>query len=126
MALITALNFLGFDAIQAAHLGWNAETSIAATGNASQANAYQLTANLNGVTTVTAIANGVKLPKAESAALGIYLIRNQDAADNLNVYPYSGDRFGTLAIDAPITLTPGTSLLAFKQGPASWLYMVGT
>ena len=126
MGMVLAIKYLGFNEAQQRHLGFTAERGITAAGNASQANAYQLTADINGVAVVTPTNNSVKVPKAESHAYGQVFVRNNDAADSLNVYPYDGDEFGVLGMNIPIALAPGESLLLWKMAATAWLQMKGT
>lgn len=103
MGLRTALTQLAFSPIQVKHLGFNTEKNISATGNNSQANGYQLTAEINHVGTVGATANTVKAPQASQSAYAFFFIVNL-GANTLNVYPYVGDQFDGGGANVPISL----------------------
>lgn len=78
------------------------ETGIVATG-ITQGTAYALTKDISVVAASnTGVADGVRLP---SVAGGYRItIINQDAVDTVNVYPASGGRINSLAVDGAFAL----------------------
>lgn len=125
MPLVTDLNYF-FDEAQAKFLGCTAALSLTATGNNSQADAYALTENYNQFTTVTGAANSAKLMDAESAAYnGCVFVRNDDSADNLNLFPASGDSFNALSANAAIVVPFGCAAFLVKVSITQWLAVVG-
>lgn len=92
MALKSALTQLAFSPIQVKHLGFDTAKNISATGNDSQANGYQLTAEINHIGTVGAATNTVVAPKVSNSAYGFFFVVNL-GANILNLYPYVGDEF---------------------------------
>lgn len=110
-----------FDADRARHLGFDMELGITATGNASQASAYQITANHSQFTVVTSTNNSAKLPLASQAPHGLYIVINDDAADNLNLYPGSGDSINALAADAAIVIPYGAGAYIARGSDTKWV-----
>jgi hypothetical protein len=121
MGRVQDLAAIGFNPAEAKHLGFDAAVSLSATGNNSQANAYELTANWNQFTTVTAAANSVKLPVAVSSAFGQYVVLNDDSADNINLFPGSGDSFNALSANVSISIPSGCMAHVFRVGDTKWL-----
>jgi hypothetical protein len=121
MALISALVRLSFSTIIAKHLGFDVAIGLTATGNTSQANAYQITANYNQFTVVTSTNNSTKLPTAISSANGVILIRNDDTSDNLIVYPAVGDNFNILTSNTAITIFPNETGVFTRISDTSWV-----
>lgn len=114
---------VGFSPIQSKHVGAQALlgdfNSLTATGNNSQANAYQIEANYNIFTTVGASTNSAKLPKAESDPHGVYHILNL-GANPLYLFPFLGDSFNNLSADTAVLLPVGTGVILVKQTITSW------
>lgn len=121
VADLVAVSFLPKDAQL---LGVDFGDSLTATGSNSQANAYQLERNVNRFTTVTSVANSAKLPKAESIANGIVIVRNDDSADLLYLFPYSGDSINALASNIAIEVLPGSVATAYKISSTKWIVTI--
>ncbi len=123
---------LKYLAIDAKHLGFIVNgnegnfDALTATGNNSQANAYQIIANVNQFTTVTSTNNSCKLPQALGIPNGEYIIRNADSADNLYLFPFLGDSFNELATNTAITIFPGVTVSAQKIDATKWIVTSGT
>jgi hypothetical protein len=100
-------------------LGWpspGGATAITATGNASQANAFPLTAAVNIVSTVTATTNSVRLPNVGQAG-AVIVVKNTDSTDSLNVYPH-----GTAAAKA---LAATRTMIFISTAPNTWITVWG-
>lgn len=130
MTRVQDLVEVGFNPIQAKHLGVisnGAEgnfDALSAAGNNSQANAYQLIANYNRFTTVTAgSADSVKLPLAISDPNGLYIVQNAGAA-SINLFPATGDNFLGLAANTKMTVPTGCTANIVKQSNTSWLVQI--
>lgn len=123
MPRVTDLMEVGFNSLQAKHLGAQAETgnfnNLTATGNNSQVDAYQLIANYNIFTTVGATTNSCKLPEAESDPHGNYYILNL-GANSLYLFPAVGDSFNDLSANTAIEIPTGTGVILVKQTITSW------
>jgi len=91
---------------------------LSATGT-TQGGALALTADWNQVTTITASsAEAVVLPTA--AADSIITIKNDDSADDLVIFPASGDDINGGSTDASISLSPGATITLICDDTASW------
>jgi hypothetical protein len=121
VARVEDLVTLGLREDLAKHLGFTVATGLVATGNASQANALQLTSDINYVGTVTATENSVKCPLAVNHAHCFMAVRNGDAADTLNIYPGSGDSFNFGVADAGTTIAAGRMRILFRASSTSWI-----
>jgi len=97
-----------------------APSALTATGNASQANAYALDKNVSTFGTVTSTTNSVKLPKAAAVANGYYIIRNTDAVDAINLYPFLADTINALGANVAISVPGGAAAIATKISSAGW------
>jgi hypothetical protein len=114
---------VGFTAIQSKHLGAQANlgdyNNLTATGNASQANAYQIVANYNIFTTVDTAADSAKMPLVLSDPHGIYYILNL-GVKTLNLFPAVGDSINSLAANAAITIPAESGAILVKQTSTIW------
>jgi hypothetical protein len=119
MALIEQLTAL-FTENQARHIGYDVSEGLTAAGSASQADALQLERGINTFSTVTSSNNSAKLPQCALSALGYVRVHNLDAADDLNLYPYSGDSINALAANAGVVIPPGASAVAVKVTDTKW------
>ena len=98
----------GIVAGQAEMLGSTYAAGIVANG-ITQNTATAIVAQINLVETVTAINNGVILPGVERTLFDWIFIRNQDAADILNVWPAVGEAINNPAVlNTPIAIAPLT------------------
>ncbi len=102
-------------------LGDTQEAAITATGT-NQSGAYQLSKNINEITTCDAGVNdGVKLPLISGTAYSIFYIRNSSAED-AKVYPASGNGIGSAApLNDPITLAAGTGAVFAVITSTVWI-----
>lgn len=121
MGLVQDLAILGFNEQNSRHLGYDVQLAATATGNNSQSGAFQLTANVTAFSTVTAAANSAKLPLAGSCALGLMIVRNDDSADAINLFPATGDNFNALAANASISLSAGFSAICRRVTNTRWI-----
>lgn len=95
-------------------LGSTYAAGITANGN-TQNTATAIAAQINLVETVTAANNGVILPDVEKTLFDWIFIRNQDAADILNVWPAVGQAINNPAVlNTPIGINPLTGNLFVK------------
>jgi hypothetical protein len=90
-------------------------TAITAHAGGGQANATELTAHDNEVTTVATSNDSVKLLAATQHLR--QTVRNTSAND-LDIYPQSGENFNGLAANAPYTLSGGgiVTFVCFTSG----------
>lgn len=93
----------------------NALTAFAGGG---QANAVQLTAQINRVTVVATAADSVKLPAALAKAQVVVI--NAAAANAMNVYPQTGEFINDLAVDLPIFVAANKTIVFYCAVNATW------
>jgi len=120
MATIQDLMQVGFNPIQAKHLGFDYAGGLSATGNASQANAYAIANNSVHFTTVGAAANSARLPVLVGSALSMYFIRN-DGANGLNVFPAVGESINSLAANISYPILAGSGAMFIKVSDTQWI-----
>lgn len=121
MGKVSDLVAIGMTPVEANHLGYNIESGLTASGTNSQANGYAITADYNQFTTVTAANNSATLPSASLSSLGLKVVRNDDSADILQLYPASGESFNALSANTAIGISPGGLLLCFRISDTKWL-----
>lgn len=122
MASVSQLAAIAFTAIQAQHLGFDLEDSITATGATSQANGYVLTNNFNVVSVVTGTNNSVTLLTALNGyASGFLAVINLDAADDLYLWPASGESINSLGANNSLKIPAGTGVFLLKRTDTSWV-----
>lgn len=130
MPRVSDLVAIGFSPIEAKHLGVISNgvegnfNALTATGNNSQANAYQIIANYNVFTTVTSTNNSARLPLALSDSNGFYVVQNADSADSINLFPNTGDNFLGLSANTRIVIPAGHTANVYKQSDTSWLVQI--
>jgi hypothetical protein len=78
-----------------------------------QSTATQLGFGISRVTVSTATDSAVKLPAAEAGAECIVI--NEDAADNVLLYPASGDEINNLGANAALTLVPNVGKMVILR-----------
>lgn len=93
------------------------ETGITAFAGGGQTNATQLTATYNEVTVVASAGDSVKLLPAEE---GLKQIVKNDSANNLAVFPATGDTIDDGAVNASITLAPGATVTFEAVSSTNW------
>lgn len=120
-ALVSSLVQIRMTPKQAEHLGVDVANSLTATGASSQSTAYALTANVNRFTTVTSTNNSTALPQALRIANGMVVVRNDDAVDVLQIFPFLGDSINSLAANLPIYLLPGATAYFERLSDTSWI-----
>jgi len=94
--------------------------SITANGNI-QATATPLVSSFNSVTVVTAANNSVIMPVPETTPYSKIFVRNDDAADTLQVFPSVGASFNNQAVNAAIPILAGTAMWFCKAGTGKWI-----
>lgn len=120
MPLVSAITQM-FSPIQAKHLGFDTENDISASGNNSQANAYELSVNVNMISTCTAGVNdSIKLPLFKDCPAGWIFGTNYSGA-TVKLFPNTNGQFPATAVDTAINLTNGQSFLFFKDNGSSGL-----
>lgn len=92
-------------------------TGITAYATGGQANATQLSATFNEVTTVATAGDSVKLMAA--AANAVQIVKN-DGAANLAVFPATGDTINDAAANQPVTLAPGSVVTFRAVNATNW------
>ena len=121
MALAQNLASIGIEPRSADFLGDTIADGLTALGNASQANALALTSSINSFTTVTAVANSGRLPAIAMHPQSCVVVRNDDAADSLNIFPATGESINGLGPNASIAIAPGSSRVFFKVSATKWV-----
>ena len=114
MAIVSALTQLGLSPSQAKHLGFDTQNGIATTGNNSQADAYQITANVNIFSPVGAAANSAKMPRFIDCPLG-WVFGVNFGANTIKLFPAVGGLFPAKAVDASIDVPAGSTFLFFRD-----------
>lgn len=120
MGTVQDISSLGYTPIDAQHLGFDYASGLTATGNNSQANAYQIANNYVQFTTVTGTNNSAKLPAIVSSAYSEYIVRNE-SDNNLYLFPATGEAFNALAANAAVTLYPNTAVHCVKVSESLWI-----
>jgi hypothetical protein len=93
-------------------------TSLTAFSGGGQGSATQMLDGWNRVSNVAAHDDSVKLPAAKVGS--ICAVYNDDAGQNLAVYPSAGHRINDLPADIPITLSPDTGVVLRCFSTALW------
>jgi hypothetical protein len=115
MATAKDLAQIGVNANLALFLGFTTENAIVAAGNNSQANAYQLTKNINIIgTSVAGVADSIKLPLFVNCPAGFIFGKNFSGA-TVNLFPNTNGQFPALAANAGIAVPAGSMFLYFKD-----------
>lgn len=109
----------------------NGVNTVAAAGNASQANGTKLTAGVNAVTSSTAAsADSVVLPSSWAVGDSVVVLNLSGVAGGagaiVNVYPASGHAINTNAADAVITLADGEGAIFIRASSTTWGAIIGT
>jgi hypothetical protein len=99
----------------------SADSGIVSAGTVA-GDAVPLVAQINVVSTV-ATGTGVIFPSAVS---GYTLIVKNAGANNLNVYPATGDRINDGVTGDPVVLEPGAALQFFTADDANWYTLNAT
>lgn len=94
----------------------SATTALTATAGGGQANALPLPSIMNEIGTVATAADSVLLPKAY-AGMSI-IVKNNAAANSLNVFPFVGDQVNALSANAAYALavTKLAEFVCFTDG----------
>ncbi len=95
----------------------SSETGITAHAGGGQTLATQLTATYNEVTTVASAGDSVKLA---AAVEGIKQIVKNDGANNLAVFPATGDSIDDGTVNASITIAPGGTITFTAISDSNW------
>lgn len=92
------------------------QNAITAYAGGGQANAVQLSATFNRVTTVATAADSVKLPQAIAGSR--VTVFNKAAANSLNIFPSTGDKIDALSANAAYALaaTKGVQFTCMVNG----------
>lgn len=93
------------------------EAAIVAHAGGGQANAYQLTKQFNRVDTVATTGDSVKCPLA--AKSNVLLVQNNGAND-LNLFPFLGDKFLGQIVNSSFYLTAGQQINLFCFTDGEW------
>jgi len=93
------------------------ETGITAFAGGGQTNATQLTATYNEVTVVASAGDSVKLL---AAVEGLKQIVKNDGANNLAVFPATGDTIDDGTVNASITIAPGATVTFSAVDGTNW------
>jgi hypothetical protein len=112
-------------------LGWaknlfDVEAGITASTTQTQAGGYALTKSFNEIATVANDGDAVTMPSA-SAAEYVRIVNN--GANDLQVFPASGDGFNGESVDASITIKPettggnGTHSVFWAKDGTTWEYV---
>lgn len=96
--------------------------SITAHAGGGQANAVLLTTTINRVTTVTSVADSIKLPLLGAAIFYVFYIRN-DGANSLNLYPNTGAAISNLGVNNPLAMAAGSQVIVVSFSATLWLTM---
>jgi hypothetical protein len=99
----------------------SADYGIVSAGTVA-ADAVPLVAQINVVTTV-ALDTGVRFP---AAASGYMIIVKNAGANNLKVYPTTGDRINDGITGDPVVLEPGAALQFFTADDTNWYTLNAT
>lgn len=120
MATAQHLAQIGIPSRHADFLGDTGINNLTAIG-LNQATALQLEHSVNTFLTVTAADNGCKLEPIATCKWSCIVVRNDDPADALNVYPATGEFINALAANAPIAIAAGAARIFFKNTAAKWV-----
>lgn len=95
---------------------------VQATGSNSQSAAAPISAPSVVVVTVSASSRGIRLP---AATAGLTELIANAGANDVRVYPASGDRIGANATNASTTLAAGKGGIFFAQDATTWRVILG-
>ena len=99
------------------------ETGITAFAGGGQAGAYALTKKYNDIAVVASVSDSVKLPDGLNGR-SIH-IRNS-GANTMDVFPNTGQKFSTLAINAAKAVPSGSALIAHAIKLGVWSFDIIT
>jgi hypothetical protein len=99
---------------------YSVDNGITATAGGLQATAYQLSKELNWVSTVATTNDSIKLPAATSGLIGEKLTIRNNGANTLRIYPFSGQTINGGAADSPVTLAAATSTNLAVNTATNW------
>ena len=122
MALASDLIQVGFDSKQSDWLGDTIEFGITATG-AIQSTAYAITKTINFFTTVAA-GTGARLPPVASTKCTSIKIINEEGANDLQVYPATGEQIDTKAVNDAVEVVVGSARIFYKRSNTQWVSSV--
>lgn len=97
------------------------EVDITAGAGGTSADAYQLSAEYNWISTVTSANDCVKLPELSSNLIGMHVkIRNDAALNAARVYPFDGQTIDGGAADSPITVAADAVVELIATTASNW------
>jgi len=96
---------------------------LSGTGT-TQSGATLLAANKNVATTVTGAANAFLMPSGSSPLYRVAFF-NDDAADNAQLFPATGENLGA-GVNASVLVAPGDFAIYEKKTATSWVFVTGT
>jgi hypothetical protein len=91
---------------------------ITATAGGGQANAFQLQADINEITTVASIGDSVMLPKVNRAGQAVMVINR--AANAVQVFGYSGDTINDVATATGVSQMGGSVVIYVSTSGGKW------
>ncbi len=99
------------------------ENAITATAGGGQTNGYQLTKEINFVSTVGTAADSVKLPVLSTDMIGQRVTVRNKTATALGVFPSSGQTINAGSADAVYSVTATTTINFIATAAADWTTM---
>ena len=125
MPLAKDLIAIGFDYRKADFIGYTMADALTATGT-TQGTAYVIDKTISRFTTVTSSNYGAKLPIIEMWPNAFVYITNDDATDNLSIYPGVGEYIGGGAVNTAIIIKSGNAAIFLKcniSGTQRWVML---
>lgn len=98
------------------------QNAITAHSGGGQANAVQLSAQINRVTVVAVAADSVKLPSAKA---GVWVVVINDGANSLNIFPATGEQIDALGANAAYALAAGKRVAMYCAVNGEWSALLG-
>ena len=100
------------------------QDNITAFATGGQANAVQLTKQINRVTVVGSANDSVKLPTAAANKGAEVTVANAAGANSLNVFPATGDQIDGLGANAARAVAAGKTATFVSYGGTQWHSMI--
>lgn len=109
------------DTLNKSGLCYPLENNITATPGGNQATGYQLSAQVNRLTTVTTNGDSVVLPKAQPTQFGaLIVVVINDGAANAQVYGLGADTIDAVASGTGVTVSAGRRSEFFCVASGLW------
>lgn len=103
---------------------FTSQSGIIAHAGGGQLNATQLTCDYNRIDAVITAGDSVKTRNGTGLTTIVQSIRNFDAVNDMNLYPYLGNRFKGMAVNVPLSIATGNGIdiICYVGEPGIWTF----